>query len=57
MFDVGSLAGKKDTYYAGVGYRYWNNKFGNDEKAAGFTGVLNKAGHISAPFVQLEAHF
>lgn len=57
MFDVGSLAGKKDTFYAGVGYRYWNNKFGNDEKAAGFGGVLNKAGHISAPFLQVEAHF
>jgi nucleoside-specific outer membrane channel protein Tsx len=57
MFDVGSLSGKKDTFYAGVGYRYWNNKFGNDEKAAGFAGTLNKAGHISAPFLQLEAHF
>ena len=57
MFDVGSLAGKKDVFYAGVGYEYWNNKFGNDERAPGFTGLINKAGHISAPFVQVEAHF
>lgn len=57
MFDVGSLAGKKDTLYVGVGYEYWKNKFGNDEGASGFTGAINKAGHISAPFVQVEAHF
>ena len=57
MFDVGSLAGKKDTFLAGVGYRYWNNKFGNNEGAPGFAGALNKAGHISAPFLQVEAHF
>ncbi|MFZ6749386.1 outer envelope protein [Undibacterium sp. Ren11W] len=53
MFDVGSLGGKKDTFYAGVGYRYWNNKFGNDESLS----AGNKAGHVSAPFLQLEAHF
>jgi nucleoside-specific outer membrane channel protein Tsx len=53
MFDLGSLAGKKDTFYAGVGYRYWKNKFGNDEAL----NANNRAGHISAPFVQVEAHF
>lgn len=53
MFDVGSLGGKKDTFYAGVGYRYWNNKFGNDESL----NAVNKAGHVSAPFLQFEAHF
>lgn len=53
MFDLGSLAGKKESFYAGVGYRYWNNKFGNDEGL----NANNKAGHISAPFVQVEAHF
>jgi nucleoside-specific outer membrane channel protein Tsx len=57
MFDLGSLSGKKDTFYAGVGYRYWNNKFGNNESALGFAGTLNKAGHVSSPFLQLEAHF
>lgn len=53
MFDVGSLSGKKDVFLAGIGYRYWNNKFGNDEAL----NANNKAGHISAPFVQVEAHF
>jgi len=57
MFDIGSLAGKKGTFYAGVGYRYWNNKFGSDEGAAGYQGLVNKAGHVSSPIVQLEAHF
>ncbi|GAB3625909.1 outer envelope protein [Pandoraea terrae] len=28
MFDVGSLYGKKDSLYVGVGYQYWHNKFG-----------------------------
>ncbi|MEJ2688222.1 MAG: hypothetical protein P8124_13785 [Gammaproteobacteria bacterium] len=28
MYDVGALAGKKQTFYAGVGYEYWHNKFG-----------------------------
>ncbi len=53
MFDVGSLSGKKDVFMAGVGYRYWNNKFGNDEGL----GPNNRAGHISSPMVQIEAHF
>lgn len=57
MFDIGSLVGKKDTFYAGIGYRYWNNKFGTDEGAAGYQGLVNKAGHVSTPIVQLEAHF
>ncbi len=53
MFDVGSLAGKKDTWMLGGGYRYWNNKFGNDEAL----GPNNRAGHISSFMVQAEAHF
>lgn len=28
MFDIGSFFGKKQTFYAGAGYEYWNNKFG-----------------------------
>jgi nucleoside-specific outer membrane channel protein Tsx len=53
MFDVGSTAGKKDVWWAGGGFRYWNNKFGNDEGL----GPNNRAGHISSGMVQLEAHF
>lgn len=28
MFDIGSFAGKKETFFAGAGYEYWNNKYG-----------------------------
>ena len=57
MFDIGTLVGKKDSFYAGFGYRYWNNKFGSDEDAVGYHGLVNKAGHVSSPILQLEAHF
>lgn len=53
MFDVGSLGGKKDTWLLGGGYRYWKNKFGNDEGL----NPNNRAGHISSFMVQAEAHF
>jgi hypothetical protein len=53
MFDVGSVWGKKDTWWGGVGYRYWNNKFGNDENL----NPNNRAGHISSVLFQVEAHF
>jgi len=48
MFDVGSFAGKKGTFYTGVGYEYWNNKFG----AASGPGNDTKAAMLAA-----EAHF
>jgi hypothetical protein len=32
MFDLGSLAGHKDRFYAGVGYEFWYNKFGADHE-------------------------
>lgn len=48
MYDVGSLAGKPGTFYAGVGYEYWNNKFG---------GNANNYGKTNAPMLALEAHF
>ena len=48
MYDVGHLAGKPGTFYAGVGYEYWNNKFG---------GNPNNYGNTSAPMLALEAHF
>lgn len=48
MFDVGKLAGKDGTFYAGIGYEYWNNKFG---------GNTNNFGKTSAPMLALEAHF
>ena len=48
MWDAGSIAGKKDTFYAGIGYQYWHNKFGNAP------GVGTQA---SVPQFKLEAHF
>ena len=48
MYDLGSLAGKKGTIYGGVGYEYWNNKFG---------GNTNNYGNTNAPMLALEAHF
>lgn len=48
MFDIGRMAGKADTVYAGIGYEYWNNKFG---------GNPNNYGKTSAPMLAFEAHF
>jgi len=54
LFDVGSLAGKKDVFYAGVGYQYWHNKFGNDPN--GIPGGLPGT-KASLPQLELEVHF
>jgi len=49
MVDVGQvLASRKGTIFAGVGYEYWHNKFGNQP------GVGTQ---VSAPQLQLEWHF
>ncbi|PSJ37490.1 hypothetical protein C7I36_15340 [Zobellella taiwanensis] len=49
MFDVGQLAfNKSNTLWAGVGYEYWRNKFGNQ----GMDGI-----DTDAPTFQLEWHF
>jgi hypothetical protein len=50
MFDVGRYAGKKDTFYAGVGYQYWLNKFGTDHTQ--FNGAVANVWQFQA-----EAHF
>lgn len=49
MLDVGQLAwGESNQLWAGVGYEYWRNKFGNQDK----DGV-----DTDAPTLQLEWHF
>ncbi len=48
MYDVGHLLGKPGSVYAGVGYEYWNNKFG---------GNATNLGKTNAPMLALEAHF
>ena len=47
MYDVGNLLDKVETFYAGAGFEYWNNKFG---------GNTNNAGKTSAPMLALEIH-
>ncbi|MCQ9617251.1 hypothetical protein L1889_11585 [Paenalcaligenes niemegkensis] len=55
MADVGKLAfDKKDTLWVGVGYEFWNNKFGNRYYGDG----TKKAGiRTNAPTLQVEWHF
>ena len=52
MADVGSFAGHKDTVFAGIGYQYWHNKFGNqsaDDPTGGSTAKV--------PQIEFEWHF
>ncbi|MDN0083125.1 hypothetical protein QU487_10220 [Crenobacter sp. SG2305] len=50
LVDVGQLAfGKKETFFAGVGYEYWRNKFGNSSADTPGT-------KANTPFVNLELH-
>lgn len=48
MYDIGSLGGQPGTFYAGVGYEYWKNKFG---------GNTNNYGDTTTTMLALEAHF
>lgn len=54
MFDVTPVFGGKGKVYAGVGFEYWNNKFGgaNHDGPAPLT---NK--RVTAPMAQLQIHF
>ncbi|MEI7443820.1 MAG: outer envelope protein [Burkholderiales bacterium] len=50
QWDVGTLAGlNKGTVFAGIGYEYWKNKFGNQPTVAG--------SKTSAPVLIAEWHF
>ena len=49
LWDVGSAMGKPKTFYAGVGYQYIHNKFGNQPTLPGTK--------VSSPSVQFEVHF
>ena len=55
MADVGQMAGaKKGTFFMGVGYELWLNKFGNHDNKAGQT----KQGiDTYSPTFQMEWHF
>ena len=49
LADVGSFAGKPKTVYAGLGYQYIHNKFGNQPSLAGTK--------VSSPSLQVQVHF
>lgn len=49
LWDVGSAAGTPKTFYAGLGYQYIKNKFGNPSSLAGTK--------VSAPSLKAEYHF
>ncbi len=49
LADLGALAGKPKTVYAGIGYQYIRNKFGNQPSLPGTK--------VSAPALQVQVHF
>jgi len=50
QWDIGTLASlNKGTVYAGIGYEYWKNKFGNPSSVPGTK--------TSAPTINLQWHF
>lgn len=50
LVDVGQIAfGKKDTFFAGVGYEYWKNKYGSSSSDTAGT-------EANTPFLNLEWH-
>lgn len=57
MVDVGQLAfGRKNLFWVGVGYEYWNNKFGYHDRSA--TNSSPKDGiRTTTPTLQAELHF
>ncbi len=55
MADIGKLAfDKQNTLWVGVGYEFWNNKFGNRYKG---NGDLKPGIRTSTPTIQVEWHF
>lgn len=57
MVDVGQLAmNKKNTFWLGIGYEYWNNKFGNHSYSP--TNASARPGiKTSTPTLNAEIHF
>jgi hypothetical protein len=54
MLDLGALgAGAKKTFYVGVEYEYWRNKFGNPTTTPG----AGPGATARTPMIRLEYHF
>jgi nucleoside-specific outer membrane channel protein Tsx len=52
LFDVGSVAGRNGAVFAGVGYQYWKNKYGNNSANDPTGGSTARV-----PQLLVEAHF
>lgn len=54
LFDLKALVGTQNKVFAGVGFEYWNNKFGG-RNHAGPAPATNR--RVTAPMLQLQIHF
>jgi nucleoside-specific outer membrane channel protein Tsx len=54
MYDVGNLANQPKTFYAGIGYEYWNNKYGGNAAGPGYSA---NGGKTNSPVLAVQAHF
>jgi nucleoside-specific outer membrane channel protein Tsx len=54
LYDISPLFRTQKKVYAGVGFEYWNNKFGGANNN-GATGAVNN--RVTAPMAQVQIHF
>ncbi|MFZ1375072.1 MAG: hypothetical protein WAS25_00590 [Geothrix sp.] len=54
LVDVSPVFGTKKKVYAGVGYEYWNNKFGGQNSDAPAPATNRR---VTAPMLQVQVHF
>ena len=54
LFDISPVFGTKKKVYAGLGYEYWNNKFGGQNSDAPAPATNRR---VTAPMLQVQVHF
>ncbi len=54
LVDVSPVFGTKKKVYAGLGYEYWNNKFGGQNSDAPAPATNRR---VTAPMLQVQVHF
>jgi nucleoside-specific outer membrane channel protein Tsx len=58
MFDISGVFGRKPkAVFVGVGYEFWNNKFGGVNNTAPANMPWTNNERVTAPMAQLEIHF
>lgn len=58
MFDISGVFGRKPkAVFIGVGFEYWNNKFGGENNTAPAATPWANNQRVTAPMAQLEIHF